>query len=221
MTDVLVCWSGGKDSALAFHELLRDEDVNVAALLTTVTEGYDRISMHGVRCELLEAQAAALDVPLEKVYIPIKASNEQYEARMGETLERYCAQDVRTAVFGDIFLEDLRRYREENLAKLGMQGRFPIWKRDTAELARAFIELGFSAVICCVDTRVLDGAFAGRVYDRDLLRDLPARIDPCGENGEFHSFVTEGPIFRRPVPVRTGEVVLREERFNYCDLLPA
>ncbi|HXZ98132.1 MAG TPA: diphthine--ammonia ligase [Candidatus Acidoferrum sp.] len=217
---VNLSWSGGKDSALAFRELSRDPRYEVRSLLTTVTEGYDRISMHGVRIPLLDQQANALRLPLVKVPIPQSANNEQYESKMREALARERANGVTTVAFGDIFLEDIRRYREEKLSQVGMKAIFPIWKRDTRELALEFINAGFRAILTCVDSKQLDGSFVGRTFDRSLLEDLPSKVDPCGENGEFHTFVYSGPIFSQPIPVRKGEIVLRENRFYYCDLLP-
>ena len=221
MEKVLFSWSGGKDSALALYEILKNQEYMVAALLTTVTEEYDRISMHGVRRVLLEQQAASLGLPLEKVWIHTNASNEAYELAMGRILEKYQAVGVASVVFGDIFLEDIRKYREEKLAGQGLKGMFPLWKKDTRELVHMFLALGFKTVITCVDTQQLDGAFAGRKIDAQFLAELPASVDPCGENGEFHSFVYDGPIFKTPVACKTGEIVLRDHRFNFCDLLPA
>lgn len=216
----LFVWSGGKDSAMALYEIKKSRLYEISALLTTITEDYDRISMHGTRGELLDRQAEALAMRQEKVYITKDSSNEDYEGRMREKLTRYKDRGVLSVVFGDIFLEDLRRYREENLSKIGMNAVFPIWKRDTEELARAFVELGFKAVVTCVDTKVLDRSFAGRIFDRDFLSDLPSDIDPCGENGEFHTFVYDGPIFKEKVSYKAGETVLRDGRFYYCDLAP-
>jgi uncharacterized protein (TIGR00290 family) len=212
-------WSGGKDSAYAMYEIKKSGGYDVMALLTTVTRDYDRISMHGVRTELLEAQAEALKVPLKKVFIGIKASNIEYEKNMEKALLEYRDKGVECVIFGDIFLEDLRQYRENNLAKLGMKAVFPLWKKDTAKLAESFIYEGFKAVLACVDGKILDKSFAGREYDRSLLKDLHPTIDPCGENGEFHSFVYAGPVFDREIAVKKEEVVLREERFWYCDLM--
>ncbi len=219
MDKVIVSWSGGKDCARALYELRKNNAYEIVALLTTVTEWYDRISMHGVRRGLLERQAESLGIRLETILITPKATNEEYEAKMKEKLLDYKDQGVRSVAVGDIFLEDLRRHREENLAKIGMKGIFPIWKQDTAQLAREFIGLGFKAVISCVDTKILDGSFAGREYTRTFLNDLPPHIDPCGENGEFHSFVYDGPIFQRPITHQKGEIVLRDSRFCYCDLV--
>lgn len=215
---VIASWSGGKDSALALYEI-RDR-YDVRALLTTVTEGYDRISMHGVRRTLLERQARALGCPLKIVTISPQGSNEEYESKMRAALQNFIAEGVSSVVFGDIFLEDVRKYREDRLLTVGLQGIFPLWGRDTRDLAHRFIDLGFRAVICCVDTQQIDGAFAGRTYDRRLLADLPPTADPCGERGEFHSFVYTGPMFQRPVFWVPGRKTLRDNRFYYCDLLP-
>jgi uncharacterized protein (TIGR00290 family) len=217
---IIFTWSGGKDSAMALYELQRTQSYEVAALLTTITADYERISMHGVRRILLERQADSLGLSLEKVFISKNASNEEYESKMQEVLMKYRAAGVSSVVFGDIFLEDLRKYREDNLSKVDMKGIFPIWKRDTTELAHTFIDLGFKAVVTCVDSKVLDKIFAGRVFDRQFLSELPSTVDPCGENGEFHSFVYDGPIFRERIAFRFGDIVLRDNRFYFCDLIP-
>jgi len=217
---VLVCWSGGKDSAMTLYELRKAGGYAPAALLTTVTEDYDRISMHGVRRALLEQQAESVGLPLEKIWIPPACTNARYEAAMEALLTRYKQTGIDCVAFGDIFLEDLRAYRENHLAKIGCRGLFPVWKRDTPELARTFLALGFAAIVVCVDPKVLDRSFAGRRIDEEFLRDLPPHVDPCGERGEFHSFVFDGPIFRQPVSFTVGEVVDRDG-FVFCDLLPA
>lgn len=217
---VILSWSGGKDSALCLHAIREADRYEVAGLLTTVTEGYGRISMHGVREVLLQEQAASLGLPLERVQIPQNSSNEEYESRMKAALERWLAAGVTRVAFGDIFLEDLRKYREDNLAPLSMQALFPLWKQSTPELARRFIRLGFRAVLTCVDGNALESRFAGRELDSALLAELPDSVDPCGENGEFHSFVWDGPLFRQPVLFDRGEVVSRNGRFWFCDLLP-
>ncbi len=219
MEDVLFCWSGGKDSAMALHALRAARDCRITALLTTITEEYDRISMHGVRRALLERQAESLGLPLHAVLIPPQCINATYEQRMKEALALHFAQGVRRVAFGDIFLEDLRVYREKNLAQVGMQALFPIWKRDTRELAREFVRQGFRAIAVCVDPRVLDASFAGRELDASFFADLPPGVDACGENGEFHTFVFDGPVFKTPIPIRVGEKVLRDG-FCFCDLLP-
>ncbi|HXG08640.1 MAG TPA: ATP-binding protein [Gemmataceae bacterium] len=215
----IVSWSGGKDSALALWEARGDFEI--VALLTTVTEGYDRVSMHGVRTSLLERQAESLGYPVAKVVIPSACGNADYEHRMRAALERYRQAGVSAVICGDIFLEEVRRYREERLFTAGLRGVFPLWHRDTAALARHFLALGFRAVLCCVDTNVLAPDFAGRLYDTTLLAGLPLGADPCGENGEFHSFVFDGPGFARPVGYMVGERTLRDNRFCYCDLIPA
>ena len=219
MEKVLFAWSGGKDSAMALYDAQKSRKYDVAALLTTVTQDYDRISMHGVRRTLLEEQAALLGLPLETVLISKRSSNEEYEAKMKEALVRYKKKGITSVVFGDIFLEDLKKYREDNLAKVDLKGVFPIWKRDTRELAVNFIDLGFKAIITCVDSKFLDKSFAGRVFDKQFLSDLPGNVDPCGENGEFHSFVYDGPIFSIGIAFEKGRVVLRDNRFYYCDLI--
>jgi len=217
---VIFSWSGGKDGALALYELTKSGKYEIAALLTMVSRDYDRTSMHGVRRVLLERQAQSLGFTLEKVFISKSFSNEEYESKMGELLEKYQAAGVCSVAFGDVFSEDLRKYRENNLSKIGMRGIYPIWKINTTELAHTFIKLGFKAVITCVDSNVLDKKFVGRDFDEQFLSALPSSVDPCGENGEFHSFVYDGPIFRCSVPHTAGEVVLREKRFYYCDLMP-
>ena len=219
MEKVLLAWSGGKDSAMALYELKKNRDYEISALLTTITEDYGRISMHGVRSCLLEQQAESLGLPLEKVYITKNSSNEEYESKMMNKLFYYQGLGVTSVAFGDIFLEDLRRYRERNLDKLKIKGIFPIWEINTLDLAHAFIDLGFKAVITCVDSKVLDKSFAGRAFDKQFLSELPSSVDPCGENGEFHSFVYDGPIFKKEIPHKRGEIVLRDERFYYCDLI--
>jgi uncharacterized protein (TIGR00290 family) len=216
---ILFCWSGGKDSAMALHILLQNDAVRVVALLTTVTEGYERISMHGVRRELLELQARSIGLPLHEVRIPPQCGNPLYEERMEEALRTYYASGVRSVAFGDIFLEDLRAYRERNLTRIGMSAHFPIWKRDTVELIEHFHAAAFRSVAVCIDPRFLPHGFAGRELDDSFFRDLPPGVDPCGENGEFHTFVFDGPIFRRAIPFCRGEVLERDS-FVFCDLLP-
>jgi len=219
MEKVIFCWSGGKDSALALYEIQRSQKYEIVSLLTTITEVYDRVSMHGVPRILVEQQARSLGLPLEEVFIPKSCSNEEYESKMRTTLAKFKRDGVSSAIFGDVFLEEVRRYREDNLSKAGMKGIFPIWERDTAELSRSFIALGFKAIISCVDSKILDKTFAGRMLDEKFWAELPPNVDPSGENGEFHSFVFDGPIFRERIACIVGEVVLREG-FYFCDLLP-
>lgn len=212
----VVSWSGGKDSALALYET--QAHFEIVGLLTTVTEGYDRISIHGVRNSLLEEQAQSLNCNLQKVVIPQNCSNADYETQMRAALDEYRKQGVSSVICGDIFLEDVRRYREERLFQ-GLKGIFPLWQQNTSVLAKRFQSLGFEAILCCVDTTVLDREFAGRSYNEQLLADLPASVDPCGEYGEFHTFVINGPNMAKPIECRLGERILREERFCFCDLL--
>lgn len=217
---IALCWSGGKDSSLAWHALQKDTRYRVAVLITTLTEGYDRISMHGVRRSLLVDQAEAIGLPLEEVWIPPKATNAIYENRMAETFIRLREeQNIHSVAFGDIYLEDLRTYRENQLAALDLSCLFPLWKRDTDELAREFGTTGFRGVTICVDPRQLDSSFVGRELDAAFFADLPADCDPCGENGEYHSFVYRGPGWSRDISFLRGEIVERDS-FFYCDLLP-
>jgi uncharacterized protein (TIGR00290 family) len=217
---VLLAWSSGKDSAFALHVLRGMDDVEVVGLLTTVNDAHDRVAMHAVRRTLLEAQAVAAGLPLLIVRIPHPCPNEVYAAAMGRALEDAKARGIQGVAFGDLFLEDIRRYREEQMAGTGLRLVFPLWGRPTAALAQEMLDAGLRARITCVDPRALPGSFAGREFDRRLLADLPAGVDPCGENGEFHTFAWDGPMFGRPVPVRGGEVVTREG-FVFADLLPA
>ena len=216
---IVMCFSGGKDSALALREIRKQDRYDVVKLLTTVTSDYDRVSMHGVRRELLHQQAASLGLPLTEVAVPPMSSNEIYEHAMRSALDAFHARGIRRVAFGDIFLEDLRAYRERQTAECDLTCLFPIWKWDTAGLARGFIRDGFKAVVVCVNPAVLDSSFAGRAFDDTLLADLPAGVDPCGENGEFHTMVWDGPIFQRPIPISTGTTVQRDG-FVFCDVLP-
>ncbi len=218
--NILISWSGGKDSSLALYEIQKSRDYEVAALITTITSDYDRVSMHGLRTILLDEQASSSNIPLEKIFISKNASNDEYESRLKEVLLKYKQLGIRDVVFGDLFLEEIKKYREDLLGKIGMECVFPIWKRDTVKLAKRFIELGFKAITVCVDSNVLGKEFAGREFDEHFLDDLPKAIDPCGENGEFHTFVYDGPVFKNPIDHRLGETVLRDERFYYCDILP-
>ena len=219
---VVLSWSGGKDSSLTLAALRADPRYEVVALLTSVTLGYDRVSIHGVRRSLLEAQALATGLPLIEIELEPNSSNEAYEAAFARALEQLSARfpSARTIAFGDLFLEDVRAYRERQLADSGFAPLFPIWGRDTRELAREFVDAGSVAHLVCVDTRQLAAEFAGRPFDRQLLAELPPSVDPCGERGEFHTFVSAGPVFERAIPIAHGDVVLRDERFAFCDLLP-
>lgn len=219
-TRVALAWSGGKDSALALAALRADPDVDVVALVTTMTAEYDRISIHGVRRTVLEAQVAALGIPLVEVSIPPAASNVVYEQAFAAALADLRGEHpaLRRLAFGDLFLADVRAYRERLLATLDWEPLFPLWGRDTAALASEFVGRGFRAILTCVDTTQLDAEFAGREFDAALLASLPAGVDPCGENGEFHTCVYAGPIFARPLRLHAGQRVLRDGRFQYCDV---
>ncbi len=216
---IAMCFSGGKDSAITLHEIRRAEMYVVKELLTTVTIPYDRVTMHGVRRALVRQQADAIGIPITEVAVPPSSSNAIYEREMGYAFARLESEGIRRVAFGDIFLEDLRVYREEQLATWNLECFFPIWKRDTTELAHRFVEDGFKAVVACVNPVVLDASFAGRSFDEAFLADLPPGVDPCGENGEFHTFVFDGPIFQWPVRISLGQVVERD-RFVFCDLVP-
>jgi len=212
-------WSSGKDSAFAFHEARRLGLADIVGVLTTINAVYDRVAMHGVRSALLDRQIAALGVPAMKVPLPSPCPNEVYETQMAEACAALKAQGVTHMVFGDLFLEDIRAYREEKLKAAGMTGIFPLWQRETRALAHDMIASGLEAYLVCVDPRQLDPGFAGRRFDRALLRELPARVDPCGENGEFHTVVTARPMFSAPIAVTLGEVVERDG-FVFADVMP-
>lgn len=214
---IVLMWSGGKDAMLAHDVLHSQSPRRVTALLTTVVEEVETVTMHGTPLALIEQQAEALDLPLHVMRVPPNASNPTYEERLERTLGPLLGEGCRTVVAGDLFLDDVKAYREEVLRTVGATPLFPLWKRDTGWLARRFVERGYGAVITSVDTTQLDPAFVGRVYDHSVLDDLPEGIDPCGENGEFHTFVTDGPPFRRPVPTNVGEQH-GEGRMRYATL---
>lgn len=216
---IIFTWSGGKDSAMALSELMNKPKTEIMTLLTTVTQGYQRISMHGVRKSLLKKQAQAIGLPIEIVELPKKFTASEYEKLMKQKLLLLQKKGAQKVAFGDIFLEDLKKQRENNLAAIGMKAIFPIWKRKTKKLASDFINLKFKAIITCIDSAKLDKKFIGRIYNKKFIADLPRNIDPCGENGEFHSFVFDGPIFNKPVSYEKGQIVLKNNRFYYCDLL--
>jgi uncharacterized protein (TIGR00290 family) len=215
---VAVSWSGGKDSALALWTLRREHALWPQTLITTVTDAYARVSMHGVRRELVRRQAAAAGVRLVEIEIPVAATNELYEQRMAQAFASEGLRGISAVAFGDLFLADIRAYREARLSAAGLEALFPLWQRDTARLAREFIAAGFRAILVCVDPGQLDPSFAGRTFDAGLLDDLPGHVDPCGENGEFHTFVHAGPIFGQPIACRVGEIVERDG-FVFADLL--
>jgi len=220
MNKVLVSWSGGKDSAMMLYRLRQSREHRVHALLTTLAREDERLGIHFVRGELIEAQAASIDLPLHKIFINSTATNAEYEQAMAETLAQFRDREgIEEIAFGDLFLEDIRSYREAFLARQRMRGLFPIWGQDTKKFVRDFIKLGFRAIVVSVNTQSLDESFAGELLDEAFLEKLPAGIDPCGERGEFHSFVFDGPIFKHAVKFKRGEISLREGHFC-CDLLP-
>ena len=215
----IMSWSTGKDSAMALNRVLEEGALEIRALLTTVGTEFDRVSMHGVRRDLAERQARALGLELMAVEIPPDCTMESYDLQMSAMLEIAIAEGITAVVFGDLFLEDVRAYREQRLAEAGMEAVFPLWGEDTAALAGEMVDAGISAVITCVDTEQLDGSFVGRQYDRAFLQSLPAGVDPCGENGEFHTFCWSSPDFRQPVAFARGETVVREKRFRFFDVV--
>lgn len=219
-TRAWLSWSSGKDSAFALHEVRRAGQIEIVGLFTTLTSGFGRVSMHGVREQLLDQQAAAAGLPCHKVAIPWPCSNDEYEQRLSAVLRTARAEGVGQLVFGDLFLGEIRAYRERLLGALDIAPVFPLWQRNTRQLAREMIASGLRARLTCIDPRQLAPGFAGREFDDQLLDELPASVDPCGENGEFHSFVTDGPMFAYPVPVQAGEVVERDG-FVFADLIPA
>ncbi len=226
-------WSGGKDSAIALYKALQENNLQIEKLLTSVNSHHKRISMHGVREGLLELQAKSIGIPLMKLYLPEQPDMDTYNQLMRKTVESIKNEGIHQTIFGDIFLEDLRKYREEQLAKVGIKAHFPIWKTDTKSLLKEFLDLGFKTIIVCVKADLLDESFAGRIIDASFFDDLPDDVDPCGENGEFHTFVFDGPIFKQPIPFKIGETIYRsydapkdendsnaKMGFWFCDLLP-
>jgi uncharacterized protein (TIGR00290 family) len=231
-------WSGGKDSALALYHVLRSKAVDVELLLTTINAQVNRISMHGVRAELLYKQAESIDIPIREIRLPETVSMDEYNRLMHESVNALVAEKFQHTIFGDIFLEDLRKYREQQLAPFGLQVHFPLWQRNTKELLNEFLDVGFKAIVVCVKASLLDQSFAGRIIDKEFIKDLPSSVDPCGENGEFHTFVFDGPIFKSSVKFSIGEKVYKEYQtpknsddncyspnqdpqmgFWYCDLI--
>ena len=214
-----LAWSSGKDSAWSLHVMRQRGDIEIAALLTTVNQKYQRVAMHAVRESLLEAQAAAAGLPLVKVQIPSPCPNEAYETAMAKAMDRARDEGITHVVFGDLFLEDIRKYREENLAKCAMTPVFPLWLKPTRQLANEMIASGLRAYLTCVNPKKLDGKFAGRAFDEKLLAEFPVNVDRCGENGEFHTCVVAGPMFTSAIPVDAGEIVERDG-FVFADFLP-
>jgi len=210
-------WSGGKDSSLALFDILQQKTVDVSALLTTVNSANNRISMHGVRTSLLELQAESIGLPLKKIMLPEMPSMSVYDEAMRNTMNEMKTEGITHSIFGDIFLEDLKSYRDTKLNEVGLQGIYPLWKQDSRKLVERFIALGFKSVLVCVNEKFLDKSFCGRLIDHDLLNDLPPNVDPCGENGEYHSFVFDGPLFKKPISFSKGEIVYRNYSKNEDD----
>lgn len=215
---VMMSWSSGKDSAWALYQLLRDPSVEVEGIFATLNEEFDRVAMHGVRRELLECQADRLDLPLEVIDLPNPCNNADYERIMNDFVERTLAKGITHFAFGDLFLDDVRQYREDNLRGTGIEPLFPIWHTPTRELSRAMLDSGLRTIVTCVDSQQIPAEFAGREYNADFLADLPESADPCGENGEFHTFVFDGPVFKAPIDVEVGDVV-RRDQFVFADLM--
>jgi uncharacterized protein (TIGR00290 family) len=223
-------WSGGKDSSLALYKTLKEGQFDVRYLLSNISEKYRRVSMHGIRESLLEQQAQSIGIPLLKMEIPEAADMISYEKRLEQTLHQFSAQAINTALFGDIFLEDLKKYREQQLQKLGIKAHFPLWQQNTSELIHEFLDLGFKTIVSCVNASYLDKSFVGRVIDKDFIKDLPGNVDPCGEHGEFHTFTFEGPLFKQSIPFELGEITEHsypnpskneaDYQFWFCDLIP-
>jgi len=240
MKKVFLNWSSGKDAALSLFLLQKDNTLNVAQLVTTLSSKYNRVSMHGLREELLDQQIAQLKIPLQKLYLPESVSMKDYNAMMDTLFLDLAKEGFDYAAYGDIFLEDLKKYREETLKKSGLKALFPLWKKDTKTIMEQYLALGFKAITVSVNAKLLDASFVGRIVDKQFLEDLPENIDVCGENGEFHTFVFDGPIFKNPINFKIGEKVLRsyspskndeddcfktdktswDTEFWYCDLLP-
>ena len=233
---VIFAWSGGKDSSLALYKLFQSNKYEILTLFTTVNKNYGRVSMHGIREDLMDEQAKAIGLPIEKIYVS-EGTNKEYEAKMETFLTKYKKKGVSKVVFGDIFLDDLREYRDNNLKKVEMHGYYPLWKKNTTLLVKEFIELGFRSITCCIQDTFLTKKHVGKVIDNDFISSLPKSVDPCGENGEFHSFTFEGPIFRTSMNIRCGEIIykpikpdkksnnqlnstLNTKGFWFCDILP-
>lgn len=212
----IFCWSGGKDSSLCLYKVLQANEYEVCYLLTTVNGNYHRISMHGVREDLLDAQVASIGIPQLKVFV-YEGNNDEYEKAMGETLLHAKAEGITHVIFGDIFLEDLRMYRENNLAKVDLKAVFPLWKHNTTDLINEFLQLGFKTVTCCVNDGCLDETHVGKIIDDDFVKTLPVNVDPCGENGEFHTFCFDGPIFKKPIEILVEEKIYKPLELKTSD----
>ncbi|MDZ7740303.1 MAG: ATP-binding protein [Bacteroidota bacterium] len=215
---IVLSWSGGKDCAFALHKLRNEAHYEVCALLTSINKQNNEVSMHGIPVELLRKQAASLGIRLDLVQLPENPANTEYEALMDQQLKAYKQEGIQHVAFGDLFLEDIKQYRISQMKKAGMQAIFPVWGMDTGSFAKSFIEEGFRTIVSCIDNTQLDPAFTGREYDHDFLADLPENADPCGENGEFHTFVYDGPVFKQPLAFNKGKISLRNNRFHYLGI---
>lgn len=239
MKKAIFNWSGGKDSAMALHKVLTEKEFDIKTLVTTVNSAHNRISMHGVRHELLVQQAQEIGIDLHEIYLPETPTMSDYDSLMKKELDTFKQKGITHSIFGDIFLEDLRKYREDKLAEVNLKGHFPLWKRDTKELLHEFIDSGFKTIVVCAKSELLGKEFSGRVIDADFIKDLPKNVDHCGENGEFHTFIYDGPIFKNPIQFEVGETVFRQydapkekddicfsndtqkqAGFYFCDLIP-
>jgi uncharacterized protein (TIGR00290 family) len=217
MKKSILSWSGGKDSVHALSRILNEKEYHVACLLTLVSEEYERVSMHGVRTSLLDKQIMRIGIPLQKILLPETTTMESYDIAIGERFSRFREEGITHCICGDIFLEDLREYREKQLTKVGLKAVFPLWKIDSRKLVNGFIDAGFKAIVTCVDERYLDKSFCGREINNDFINDLPENVDPCGENGEYHSFVFDGPLFSEPVKFSKGELVYKKYKSHSTD----
>lgn len=220
MENIIVSWSSGKDSALALYYILQEKNYDVRSLITTITSEYDRVSMHGIRRKLLLKQIKSISLPIHIIPLPKNISDNEYGEIMEKEMKYFKSLFNFSVVFGDLFLEDIRNYREKALSKLDIKAIFPLWGTNTKQLAKTFLNLGFKAIITCVDSRALDRSFVGRLFDNEFLAALPSNVDQCGENGEFHTFVFDGPIFSHPIRFKKGKIVFRENRFYFVDLVP-
>ncbi len=215
----IVSWSGGKDSMLALHTILNKKEYKIKTLFTSSSIEYDRVSIHGVRNEIIKKQARSIGLPIHLIHLPKNVDDNKYQLIMKGEMTRFISKGIFSVVFGDIFLEDVREYRESNLSKIGMKGIFPLWGKSSRNLARKFLDLRFNAIITSVDSTLLDGSFIGEIFNDEFISAIPKNVDPCGENGEFHTFVFDGPLFSHPIQFKKGKIICRENRFYYIDLI--
>ncbi len=219
MKPAIASWSGGKDSVLALHTILNEKDYKIKTLFTISSIEYGRVSIHGVRNEIIKKQANSIGLPIHLIHLPKNVDNNKYQSIMKGEMTRLTSKNIFSVVFGDIFLEDIRKYREANLSKIGMKGIFPLWGKSSGDLARKFLDLRFKAIITSVDSNLLDGSFIGEIFNDEFISAIPKNVDPCGENGEFHTFVFDGPLFSHPVKFKTGKTIIMDGRYYYIDLI--